>query len=244
MPPRPHLALPTPGSRRAVVVGAGSFGTATAVLLARGGFRTTLQTRTPEQAARLEADRENRAYLEGVALPRDLRIEPVSDGLARADYVFLGVPSRGLDEVIAGLTRAGLGRRTPVVSLAKGLVPPDGTAPTVLLSAALGYGRIACVGGPAHAREMVNDGAGLVAASLDERLASTIANVFLRAGVVCASSPATRSASSWRAWPRTPPRWPPAPRRPSASTRRARRPGTSSRRSGATPSARARARSR
>ena len=105
MPPRPHLALPTPGSRRAVVVGAGSFGTAVAVLLARGGFRTTLQTRTAEQAERLEADRENKAYLEGVEFPRELRIESISEGLARADYVFLGVPSRGLDEVIAGPRR-------------------------------------------------------------------------------------------------------------------------------------------
>jgi glycerol-3-phosphate dehydrogenase (NAD(P)+) len=50
-----------------VVVGAGSFGTAVAVLLARGGFRTTLQTRTAEQCARLEADRENRVYLPGLS---------------------------------------------------------------------------------------------------------------------------------------------------------------------------------
>ena len=54
MPPRPHLALPSPATRRAVVVGAGSFGTAVAVLLARGGFRTTLQTRTREQAGALD----------------------------------------------------------------------------------------------------------------------------------------------------------------------------------------------
>src|SRR3954447_1154861 len=172
MPARPHLTLPSPGSRRAVVIGAGSFGTATAVLLGRGGFRTTLQTRTREQAATLEADRENRIYLPGVELPRDLRIEAAAEGLARADYVFLGVPSRGMAEVIRGLSDAGLGRRTPVISLAKGLVPPDGTAPTVLLTAALGSNRVACVGGPAHAREMVTEGAGLVAASIDERLAS------------------------------------------------------------------------
>src|SRR5215217_6219601 len=188
MPPRRHLTLPTPGSRRAVVAGAGSFGTATAVLLARGGFRTTLQTRTPEQCSRLESDRENREYLPEVELPRDLRIETMAAGLSRADYVFLGVPSRGLDEVILGLQRAGLTRRTPVISLAKGLVAPDGTAPTVLLSTALGANRVACIGGPAHAREMVTDGAGLVAASTDERLAMTIANVFLRAGVVCEQS--------------------------------------------------------
>ena len=188
MPPRPHLSLPSPGSRRAVVIGAGSFGTAVAVLLARGGFRTTLQTRTSEQSERLEHDRENREYLPEVGFPRELRIEPMSAGLGRADYVFLGVPSRGLDEVIAGLEAAGLGRRTPVVSLAKGLVPPEALAPTTLLAQTLGVGRVACVGGPAHAREMVTEGAGLVAASVDTHLAATIAAVFMRAGVVCEQS--------------------------------------------------------
>ncbi len=188
MPPRPQLSLPNPGTRRAVVIGAGSFGTAVAVLLARGGFRTTLQTRTAEQAQRLAADRENREYLPEVELPPQLRVEPASAGLSRADYVFLGVPSRGLDEVIAGLGERGLGSRTPVISLAKGLVPPHGIAPTVLLTEALGANRVACVGGPAHAREMVTDGAGLVAAATDERLALMIAEVFTRAGVVCERS--------------------------------------------------------
>jgi glycerol-3-phosphate dehydrogenase (NAD(P)+) len=188
MPPRPHLALASPGSRRAVVVGAGSFGTAVAVLLARGGFRTSLQTRTAEQCARLEADRENKAYLPEVALPRELRIESASSGLGRVDYVFLGVPSVGLGGVISNLAARGLDRRTPVISLAKGLVPPHGIAPTVLLTASLGAARVACVGGPAHAREMVTEGAALVAASVDERLAATIADVFARAGVVCEQS--------------------------------------------------------
>src|SRR3954462_14586604 len=99
MPPRPHLSIPAPGSRRAVVIGAGSFGTAVAVLLARGGFRTTLQTRTPEQAERLDSDRENKVYLPGVEFPQGLRIEPASTGVGRQDLVFLGVPSRGLEEV-------------------------------------------------------------------------------------------------------------------------------------------------
>jgi glycerol-3-phosphate dehydrogenase (NAD(P)+) len=169
-------------------VGAGSFGTAVAVLLARGGFRTTLQTRTTEQCARLEADRENRAYLPDVPLPRELRMESASSGLGRVDYVFLGVPSNGLGEVIANLSERGLDRRTPVISLAKGLVPPHGIAPTVLLTASLGASRVACVGGPAHAREMVTAGAALVAASTDGRLAGTIAEVFTRAGVVCERS--------------------------------------------------------
>jgi glycerol-3-phosphate dehydrogenase (NAD(P)+) len=188
MPPRPQLNLPSPGGRRAVVLGAGSFGTAVAVLLARGGFRTTLQTRTREQAEQLETERQNRAYLPEVDFPRELRVEPMSAGLSRADYVFLGVPSRGLSQVIGNLQATGLPARTPVISMAKGLVPPDGLAPTTLLNQAFGVDRVACLGGPAHAREMVTEGAGLVAASSNVRLAGTIANVFMRAGVICEQS--------------------------------------------------------
>jgi glycerol-3-phosphate dehydrogenase (NAD(P)+) len=182
---RPSFGVPTPGARRAAVIGAGSFGTAVAVLLARSGLRTTLMARTPEQAQLLAADRENRVYLPGVELPSSLRIATVESGLARTDYVFLAVPSQGLGAVINGLPAAGLSLRAAVVCLAKGLVPPDGIAPTVVLTAAFGSRRVACIGGPAHAREMVHEGAGLVAASSDEALALALASFFQRAGVVC-----------------------------------------------------------
>jgi glycerol-3-phosphate dehydrogenase (NAD(P)+) len=181
-------SLPTPGAKRATVIGAGSFGTALAVLLARGGLRTTLQTRTAGQAQTLEEQRENRTYLPGVELPAQLRIEPSTAGLARADYVFLAVPSQKLGPVVAGLREAGLGRRTAVVSVAKGLVPPDGSPPTSILEAVFGAKRVACLGGPAHAQEMVHAGAGLVAAAHDEELARQLALVFTRAGVVCERS--------------------------------------------------------
>lgn len=170
------------------MIGAGSFGTALAVLLARAGLRTVLQTRTAEQASLLERERENAVYLPGVELPAPLRIEPASAGVARADYVFLAVPSRGLGEVIAKLGDSGLGRRTALVSVAKGLVAPAGLAPTVVLAERFGAERVACVGGPAHAQEMVHDGAALVAAAREEELARALAHVFTRAGVVCEQS--------------------------------------------------------
>jgi glycerol-3-phosphate dehydrogenase (NAD(P)+) len=175
----------SPPGRRATVIGAGSFGTALAVLLARGGLRTTLQTRTEEQAALIEQERENVRYLPGVQLPSALRIEPASVGVARADYVFLAVPSHGLGAVIERLGASGLGKRTAIVSVAKGLVPPDGRPPTSVLRASFGADRVACVGGPAHAQEMVHAGAALVAACEDEELARSLAQVFTRAGVVC-----------------------------------------------------------
>jgi glycerol-3-phosphate dehydrogenase (NAD(P)+) len=75
-----------------VVIVAGSSETAVAVLLARGGLRTTLQARTDEQADALRADRKNRVSLSGVELPRELRIEAAEAGVARAG---LG-PARGV----------------------------------------------------------------------------------------------------------------------------------------------------
>ncbi len=190
-------SLPTPGAKRATVIGAGSFGTALAVLLSRAGLRTTLQTRSADQAALIERERtargtgsvkgtgENRRYLPGVELPAQLRVEAASAGIARADYVFLAVPSRGLGEVIDRLVASGLDRRTAVVSVAKGLVPPHGLTPTSVLSARFGPERVACLGGPAHAQEMVHAGAALVAACAEEELARALAHVFTRAGVIC-----------------------------------------------------------
>jgi glycerol-3-phosphate dehydrogenase (NAD(P)+) len=187
--PRPNRPRPArPGGRRAVVVGAGSFGTAVAVLLARGGMRTTLQTRSEEQARELQEQRANEIYLPGTEFPVDLVVEPAAKGLARFDYVFLGVPSKALEGVIAGLEDAGLGPRAALISLAKGLVPPDAVPPTQLLCERFDPMRVACIGGPAHAREMVTEGAGLVAAARDENLATAIAQAFIRAGVVCERS--------------------------------------------------------
>jgi glycerol-3-phosphate dehydrogenase (NAD(P)+) len=191
MPPlRPTgLVIPTPAlNRRAVVIGAGSFGTAVAVLLARGGLRTTLQTRTKEQADRLHESRENAEYLKGIELPRELRIEHVGEGVARADFVFLAVPSARLNGAITALQQAGLKNDAAVISLTKGLVPPHGTPPTAILRNRFGANRTACIGGPAHAAEMVRAGAGLVAASAAEELAKSLAQAFMRGGVVCEQS--------------------------------------------------------
>src|SRR2546423_4407074 len=134
-PPSP----PTP--RRASVIGAGSFGTAVAVLLVRAGMRTTLLCRTEEQARELGEARENKRYLEGVELPERLKVRVlggVEEQFRRSDLIFVAVPSSGLSDALAELVRQGVSTRAGIVSLAKGLVPPDGTPPTLALEAEFG----------------------------------------------------------------------------------------------------------
>ena len=185
------MRYPGHGIRRASVVGAGSFGTAVALLLERAGVRTTLLCRTEEQAVELERTRENKSYLEGVELPERLKVRTLGnrdDQFERADAVFLAVPSGGLHAAFDELERQGVARGAYVISLAKGLVPPSGTTPTLELESRFGPERVGCIGGPAHAREMVESGAGLVCASHSESLAHAVAEVFQRAGVVCEAS--------------------------------------------------------
>src|SRR4051794_9748202 len=126
-------------------------------------MRTTLLCRTREQAQELDRARENKRYLEGVELPERLKVRElggVADQFRRSDLIFVAVPSSGLSEALEELVRQGVSPRAGIVSLAKGLVPPDGTPPSVALETAFGPERVAVVGGPAHAREMVEGGAG------------------------------------------------------------------------------------
>lgn len=170
------------------MVGAGSFGTAVALLLERAGVRTTLLCRTAEQVTALAGAEENARYLPGVPLPPALKVREFGsrdDQFHRADLIFLAVPSRGLGEALGRIEALGIADSAGIVSLAKGLVSPGGTPPTVAMERAFGVERTACVGGPAHAREMVETGAGLVCASHSEPLAHRVAEVFQSAGVVC-----------------------------------------------------------
>lgn len=182
------MRYPGQHPRRATVVGAGSFGTAVAVVLERAGIRTTLLCRTAEQAVLLDERRENDRYLPGVELSGHIKVRAFGarpDQLARQDLIFVAVPSKGLSEAVVELQRLGVADESGIVSLAKGLVPPDGVPASIALEQVFGVERVACVGGPAHAREMVQTGAGLVCASRSEALAHRVAEVFQRAGVVC-----------------------------------------------------------
>lgn len=172
----------TPPLRRATVVGAGSWGTALAVALARAGIEVELGCRTEAQAQRLGATRVNEDYLSGVALPaavRPLACERLD--LAAADLVVLAVPSRELPAALAAHGEQ-IPRRAGVLVLAKGLVGPAspaaarmpaigraaaGQAPTDYVAAHTTARAVACLGGPGHAADALSNGASLVVATRD-----------------------------------------------------------------------------
>ncbi len=177
-----------PPMRRAAVIGAGSWGTAVAVLLARGGLEVQLGTRTAEQAEQVSAERENSRYLEGVTLPDSVRVKQASEiELAGLDLICLAIPSSSLPQGVGAIADR-IGGRTAMLLLTKGLVAPQGQLPSEYVGERVRARGIACLGGPAHSREAVSGSAALVLGSADADLRSQVGDVFDRAGLVCERS--------------------------------------------------------
>ena len=177
-----------PPMRRAAVIGAGSWGTAVAVLLARGGLEVQLGARTAAQAAEMSEAGENRRYLEGVELPESLYVLPASEiELAGLDLVCLAIPSGSLPQAVGSIADR-VSDRSSVLLLTKGLIAPQGQLPAGYVGERIRARAIACLGGPAHAREAVSGSAALVLGSGDADLRDQLGEVFDRAGLVCERS--------------------------------------------------------
>ena len=171
-----------PPLRRAAVIGAGSWGTALAVALARAGLEVDLGCRSAEQAEALERRRENQRYLRGVALPETVRVVRAADmRLEAQDLVCFAVPAARLPAAVAA--HAGrIPSRAGVLVTSKGLVPPLGTLPTAFVAERTRARAVACLAGPAHAAEALRDGASVVVASLGGALARQLRDVLRQAG--------------------------------------------------------------
>src|SRR5215210_7321174 len=159
-----------PPLRTAAVVGAGSMGTAAAVVLARAGLQVQLGCRTGAQAEALRAERDNSRYLPGLQLDRAIDVKTVPEiELAGVDLVVLAVPCASLPAAV-GEVGARMGDRSAVLVASKGLVPPLGTTPAAFVSERVRARAVATLAGPAHAREAIELGASVVVATRDADL--------------------------------------------------------------------------
>jgi glycerol-3-phosphate dehydrogenase (NAD(P)+) len=106
--------------RKVAVIGAGSWGTAVAIIASRNA-PTTLWARRDDLAEDIETKHRNPAYLPDIALPEELRgTSSIEEAVTGAEVVVMGVPSHGFRDVLASAA-AFIGKGVPVVSLTKGV---------------------------------------------------------------------------------------------------------------------------
>src|SRR3954469_6492273 len=171
-----------PPLRRAAVIGAGSWGTAVASMLARAGLEVDLGCRTADQAALVERSRVNEEYLPDVELPAAINIMRASQlELSRHDLVCFAVPAAALPAAVAAHAGA-IPERTGVLVMSKGLVPPRGLAPSAYVAERVGSWAVGALAGPAHAAAALSDGASLVVGASEPAFGRQVTDALTAAG--------------------------------------------------------------
>lgn len=139
---------------KVAVLGAGSWGTALAVTLARNGARVGLWGHLRDEVAALRRDRENRAYLPGIALPQAVEPEQdLSQALDGAELLVIVVPSHAFGTV-ARQAAAIAADRVKVSWATKGFEPGGGRLLHEVAREVFGPEDLAVISGPSFAGEV------------------------------------------------------------------------------------------
>ena len=139
---------------RCAVLGAGSWGTTLAVHLAELEWGVRLWDGDGTNLAALQAERENRKYLPGIALPDSLEVMfDLASALEEAALVVWAVPSIALRDV-ACAAKPYLARTALEACATKGLEPKTSRRMSEVLGEALGERPRAVLVGPSHAEEV------------------------------------------------------------------------------------------
>lgn len=164
------------------IVGAGSWGTALAVVLASRFIRIRLWVFEKDLAERMRASRVNDLYLPGTCLPANVGVETdIGAALDGAEMVLSVMPSH-LVRTIYGQMLPYLNRSMVFVSATKGIENGTLLRPSQVIHecvSAVYEPRIAVISGPTFAREVARgDPTALVVASVDPVLAASVQATF------------------------------------------------------------------
>lgn len=144
--------------RRTTVLGAGSWGTALAVHLARVGHDVRLWGRDPSLVDDLQARRENSVYLTGIRFPDHLAVTAdLHEAAEGSGLVISAVPSHGCRAVIRAAAPF-IENNATIVSTTKGLETGTFRRMSELISDELGPSRpVVVLSGPSFAVEVARE---------------------------------------------------------------------------------------
>ncbi|MBW1671486.1 MAG: NAD(P)-dependent glycerol-3-phosphate dehydrogenase [Deltaproteobacteria bacterium] len=152
--------------KRVGVLGAGSWGTALAILLANKGIKTVLWARNHKFAKQIRKSGENTLYLPGFELPAALEItSDISKAVTDKEVILFVVPSHGLREVAKQVSMAlndlSKSPNLPyaLVSASKGIENRTLLTMTEIMKEVLPSrisGRLAALSGPSFAQEVAS----------------------------------------------------------------------------------------
>ncbi|KOS69176.1 glycerol-3-phosphate dehydrogenase [Lysinibacillus contaminans] len=143
---------------RVCVLGAGSWGTALAMVLAENGHDTLVWTHRAEQADEINQHHTNTKYLPETVLPSNLRAtSDIAKAVAHSDTIIVAVPTKAIREVCEKMTSI-LDKKVLFVHVSKGIEPDSLKRISEILAESLPaefVEEIVVLSGPSHAEEVV-----------------------------------------------------------------------------------------
>ncbi len=168
--------------QRVGVAGAGSWGTALALVLHARGYAPVIWGHEPRHIAQTNAHRENRLYLPGVPLPAELSFTASAEDLRECELLLIVVPSKAIREVAARLASIGLRKDALLLSCTKGIERGTGLRMSAIIGEMLPGHPIAVLSGPSHAEEVARGMPTAVVIGSEETAAAQAAQDALSTG--------------------------------------------------------------
>jgi glycerol-3-phosphate dehydrogenase (NAD(P)+) len=164
----------------AIVLGAGSWGTALASMLHERGLKVQFWGRDEALMQEIRTTRRNARYLPTVHLAEGICISSDLASLSPAALLVFVVPSRGIRETAMAVAEAGLHHHTQAaISCAKGIELRTGKRMSEILAEVIPGPRQCVLTGPNHAEEVSQRLAtAAVVASADETTAREVQSCF------------------------------------------------------------------
>ncbi len=169
-----------PASSSISILGAGSWGSALALLFARSGRSVQLWGHHPTHLQAIEKSRQNERYLPGITFPENIQITPHLSQAAEATTIFFAIPSKFFRSIATQLATAINPALAPtIISCTKGMELLSGKLMSDLLSEIIPQASLAVLSGPNLAAEIARGlpAAGVLASSEEATLAS-VQNIF------------------------------------------------------------------
>lgn len=164
------------------VLGAGSWGTALSITLAKKGYNVKLWARRPELAKELNSIKENLKYLPGVVIPYNVVCSSDIDKVIHnSKYVVLSVPTHGLRDLAAKIKNL-ITDDTVLINTAKGIEPDTLMLQHEIIEEVIPEAtfRLAVLSGPSHAEEVGREQpTTVVVASKNGEIAKEVQDLFI-----------------------------------------------------------------
>jgi glycerol-3-phosphate dehydrogenase (NAD(P)+) len=166
--------------KRIAVLGAGSWGTTLAILLTKKGHEVSLWEYLKEQAERLNRERENRQFLPGVPIPKEIFISSnLGEVVKEKEFILIVVPSQVLRKVVKKLSKVKISHKTILISATKGLEVGTNLRMSEIIKSYFPENRVVVLSGPSHAEEVSREiSTAIVASTPTFKLAQEIQEVF------------------------------------------------------------------